>query len=139
MAALDSAEAEKEAVNRQMQEVDRQIAQAMIVRPTAAQVQEAWGSIGRVWPVLSEAERTDLLANVVVSVEMKESVTLELLPQSHSLNSYSNRFGLKSRLGAGSPTTTTFNPRCHDLPLFIPAGGRNRTKVPRPEQWTSGP
>ena len=75
-----------------------------IQRPTASQVQLAWGNIGKVWTVLSEDEKIDLLASVVHAVEVteKESVTLELLskPLSHSL--YSHGFGLCTPYGSGS-------------------------------------
>ena len=104
LSALDKAEAEKEVVTRQIEEADQEIATATILRPTAAQVQEAWGEVLRVWEVLTEDERGDLLGSIVQVVEMteKESVTLELLPTSHSLMDYSHRFELKSRLGAGA-------------------------------------
>ena len=104
MAALDKAEAEKEVVTRQMAEADQQIEAATIPRPTTGQVQEAWGEVLRVWEVLTEDERADLLGSIVQVVEMteKESVTLELLPMPHSLISYSNRFELKSRMGVGA-------------------------------------
>jgi site-specific DNA recombinase len=110
MSALDKAEAERETVIRQMEEADQQIAAATIQRPTAGQVQEAWSSLGRVWEVLNEEERTDLLSSVVQSVEVteKESVTLELLPWSHSLMSsaqnHSERFGLCTPNGSGGRT-----------------------------------
>ena len=100
MAALDKAEAEKEVVTRQMEEADQQTEAATIQRPTAGQVQEAWGKVLRVWEVLTEDEWADLLGSIVQVVEMteKESVTLELLPWSHSLESFaqnhSERFGL---------------------------------------------
>lgn len=42
------------------------------------------------------------------------------------------KFAPQAKMGAHEPTTTTFNPRCYDLPLFIPMGGKSRTKVPRP-------
>ena len=107
LAALDKVEAEREAVCRQMEEADQGIAAATLKRPTAAQVQEAWGNVGRVWQVLTEEERTDLLSTMVQSVEVteKESVTLELLPWSHSLGSFaqshSERFGLCTPDGSG--------------------------------------
>jgi hypothetical protein len=110
MSALDKAEAERETVIRQMEEADQQIAAATIQRPTAGQVQEAWSSLVRVWEVLNEEERTDLLSSVVQSVEVteKESVTLELLPWSHSLVSsaqnHSERFGLCTPNGSGGRT-----------------------------------
>ena len=46
--------------------------------------------------------RADLLGSFVQSVEIteKENVTLELLPKSHSLDSCSNGFALKSEMGA---------------------------------------
>lgn len=110
MAALEKVEAEREIVMRQMEVADQEITAATIKRPTAAQVQEAWGNVGRVWPVLTEEERTDLLSTMVQSVEVteKESVTLELLPWSHSLSSsaqsYSERFGLCTPDGSGGRT-----------------------------------
>ena len=107
LAALEKVEAEKETVCRQIEEAESAIQSATIQRPTAGQVQEAWGNIGRVWNVLSEEERADLLSSVVQSVEVteKESVTLELLPWSHSLGSFaqnhSERFGLCTPNGSG--------------------------------------
>ena len=64
------------------------------------------------WEVLTEEERADLLGSVVQVVEMtdKESVTLELLPMPHSAISYSNRFELKSQMGAGR--SRSLNQRC---------------------------
>ena len=49
--------------------------------------------------------RADLLGSFVQSVEIteKENVTLELLPKSHSLDSYPNGFALKSEMGAERP------------------------------------
>jgi hypothetical protein len=117
--ALDKAEAEKQAVCWQIEDTDQQIQAATIQRPTAALVQEAWGSIGRVWPVLAEDERADLLASIVQSVEVteKETLTLELIPWSASLMSFaqgysenhSERFGLCTLFGSGSkhPSRTT--------------------------------
>ena len=110
LAALEKVEAEKETVCRQIEEAESAIQSATIPRPTAGQVQAAWGNIGRVWNVLSEEERADLLSSVVQSVEVteKESVTLELLPWSHSLGSFaqnhSERFGLCTPNGSGGRT-----------------------------------
>ena len=109
----------------------------MILRHTTAQVQEAWGEVLRVWEVLTEDERGDLLGSIVQVVEMtkKESVTLELLPVSHSLMDYSHRFELKSRLGAGSEviainppllTTHTFPPVELDYDIIRPTRVRRR-------------
>ncbi len=110
MAALDRAEAEKEAVCLQIEGADAEIARAKVTRPTTAQVQEAWGEVLRVWEVLTEEERADLLSAVVPVVEMtnKESVTLELLPMSRPAMLHSERFGLNAGMGAGvglEPTT----------------------------------
>ena len=118
LAALEKVEAEKETVCRQIEEAESAIQSATIPRPTAGQVQEAWGNIGRVWNVLSEEERADLLSSVVQSVEVteKESVTLELLPWSHSLGSFaqnhSERFGLCTPSGSGSV-------RCYELSAHL--------------------
>ena len=104
MAALEKVESERESLSLQIMEADSDIMRATIARPTAGQVQEAWGQMVKVWKVLTEEERADLLGSFVQSVEMteKESITLELLPQSYSLDSYSNRFALKSSMGAGA-------------------------------------
>ena len=112
LAALDKVEAEKEVLCRQILDADQEIAGATIQRPTAALVSEIWGSISKVWPTLSEDERTDLLSSIVQSVEVteKESVTLELLPviMSHSLmfaaQDHSQRFGLCTPIGSGGWT-----------------------------------
>ena len=110
MAALDKAEGEKEVLCLQIEQAEQEIQQATILRPTTAQVQEAWSEILRVWEVLNEDERADLLSSIVQSVEMteKEKVTLELLPMPPTSISYSNGFALKSQMGAGvglEPTT----------------------------------
>lgn len=75
-----------------------------MLRPTAARVQEAWEKVGQVWPKLTEEEQTDLLSLIVQCVELteKESVTLELLPMSHSPISYSDKLALNSQMGAGA-------------------------------------
>ena len=110
LSALGKAEAEKETVCRQMEDADKSIRAQAVQRPTAAQVQEAWGGIGKVWKVLSEEERSDLLMSVVQNVEVteKETLTLELLPWSAPLSSaasdYSARFGLCTPFGSGGGT-----------------------------------
>ena len=110
LSALDKAEMEGETVRRQIEAADGDIQAATIQRPTAVQVQQAWGSIGRVWPVLAEEERADLLASVVQAVEVteKETLTLELIPWSAPLSSfsqiYSERFGLCTLFGSGGRT-----------------------------------
>ena len=105
LTALDKAEAEREEVCRQMETADQEIAAATIKRPTAAQVQEAWGNIMRVWEVLTEEDRADLLGSFVQAVEVteKEEVILELLPVSVSPPlAYSKEFKLNSQMGAGA-------------------------------------
>ena len=143
LAALDKAEAEKEAVTLQMETADQAIAQATIKRPTTGQVQESWSEVLRVWEVLTEEERADLLGSVVQVVEMteKESVTLELLPMPHSAISYSNRFELKSQMGAGNRLSSIYSPELlafETVSFHFKAlkGGRSRTKIPRPERQT---
>ncbi len=104
----------KAEVCRQIENADKEIHAATVQRPTAARVQEAWGKIGEVWRVLDEEERTDLLCSLVQSVEVteKETVTLELLPVPMSpflvsaasdASDYSERFGLCTLFGSGSP------------------------------------
>ena len=123
LSALDKVEQEKGAVCRQIEEADQEIQAATRQRPTAGRVQEAWGKIGKVWQVLSEEERTDLLCSLVQSVEVtdKETVTLELLPVpmspflTASACDHSQRFGLCTPFGSGeirpSRTTHRFNLR----------------------------
>ena len=104
LAALEKAEANREEVLRQMEVADHDIALATIKRPTAAQVSEAWGNIKRVWKVLDEEDRADLLGSFVQAVEVteKEELILELLPVSISSPLiYSEEFKLNSHLGAG--------------------------------------
>ena len=109
--ALDKAEAEKETLCQLIDEADQEIVAATIKRPTAAQVQASWGQVDKVWKVLTEDERADLLSSFVQRVEMtqKESVTLELLPVSLSPSLvHSQGFELNSQMGAGvglEPTT----------------------------------
>ena len=138
LSALDKAEAEKEAVCLQIEQADQEITLATIPRPTTGQVQEAWGQAVRIWKVLTEEERADLMGSFVQVVELteKESVTLELLPMSRSPISYSDKFALNPQMGAGTGNTCTLNPRSYSVPVFVPSGGRNRVKVPRPERRT---
>ena len=112
LSALDKAEAEKETVCQQIAAADQGIAAATIQRPTASQVQEAWGRVVEVWDVLLEEERAELMGCFVRSVEMteKETVTIELLPVIMSPPLfYSKGFELNPNLGAGvglEPTTS---------------------------------
>ena len=137
-AALAKVEAESEAITQQMEQVDQEIRRATIKRPTATQVQEAWGRVLEVWAVLSEEERCDLLGSLVKKVEIteKESITIELLPMPIG---YSPQFALDSHLGAGDGLSSIYTAE----PLSVETlkfrfkalkGGRNRTKVPRPER-----
>ncbi len=99
-------------MTRQIEEADQQIAAATVLSPTGPQVQEAWNQVLRVWEVLTEEERADLLGSVVQVVKMteKESVTLELIPTPHSLTDYSHRFELKSQMGAGRLAVVNYPP-----------------------------
>lgn len=62
------------------------------------------------WEMLTEEERADLLGGVVQVVQMteKESITLELLPMPHSLDSYSNKFALKSYMEAQTQRSVNY-------------------------------
>jgi len=122
LAALDKAEAEKEAVCRQIEQADQEITQATIPRPTTGQVQEAWSQAVRIWKVLTEEERADLMGSFVQVVELteKESMTLELLPMSHSPISYSDKFALNSQMGAGVGLEPTTFGLCVPLQLSLP-------------------
>ena len=95
LSALDKAEADKEAACRQIEEADNSIRAATVQRPTTAQVQEAWDSIGRVRPVLTEEERADLMGSFVQVVE---------------LISYSDKFALNSQMEAGVYVATNYPP-----------------------------
>ncbi len=144
MAALDKAELDREEVCRQMEIADQEIAAATIKRPTAAQVQESWGGILRVWEVLAEEDREDLLASLVQIVEVteKEEVILELLPVSISPPlDHSKEFKLNSQMGAGDRLSSIYSPEllAFETVSFrfkVLKGGRSRTKIPRPERQT---
>ena len=85
--------------------------------------------------------RADLLGSFVQSVEIteKENVTLELLPKSHSLDSYSNGFALKSEMGAAGEviainplllTMHTFPPVELDYDILRPKRVMRRAGIP---------
>ena len=71
----------------------------------------------------------------------KESMTSELLPKSYSLNANSSGFTLASEMGAGNSLSSIYPPEALAFETVIfrfkaLKGGRNRTKVPRPERQT---
>ena len=74
---LESLKAERERVSEELWRLETEIEAATIPRPTTGQVQEAWGEVLRVWEVLTEDERADLMGSIVQVVEMteKESTT----------------------------------------------------------------
>ena len=79
-------------------------------RPDAERICREWLRFTTLWEAATDEERADLLGSIVQVVEMteKESVTLELLPWSHSLESFaqnhSERFGLCTPNGSGGRT-----------------------------------
>ena len=106
-------------------------------RPDTGRICREWPRFTTLWEVLTEDERADLLGSIVQVVEMteKESVALELLPMPHSLISYSNRFELKSRMGAGDDISS-IHPSTLKFRFKAFQGGKSRTKIPRPYRRT---
>jgi len=79
--------------------------------------------------VVIEEERAEPTGSFVQVVELteKESVTLELLPMSHSPISYSDKFSL-SQVGAGVYVVTNYPPI--SFPDFEVSRISRRTQVP---------
>jgi len=106
----------------------------------AERICRKWSRFTTLWEAATDEERADLLGSIVQVVEMteKESVALELLPMPHSLIFYSNRFELKSRMGAAGEviainlplmTTHTFPPVELDYDIIRPKRVMGRRAV----------
>jgi hypothetical protein len=99
MARLDKLERQDREVAAALATVEKQIEAATVERPTAAQVQAAWGSVLEVWPDLSEEEKADLLGALVEDVEVKgkDRVLLRLAPFAEV---HGHKLAINSHLGA---------------------------------------
>lgn len=97
---LEKLEAEKEAINHDLQSIEAQIAQATVVRPTAQQVQRVWGNMLDLWDCASDDDRSLIMQSVVreITVREKSRVSLVLLatPEVHD-----SKFAITKELGAG--------------------------------------
>ena len=140
--ALEQVETEKIAVRDELARVDREIALATVKRPTAEQVSEVWGQVGELWDELTEDERVELLGGIVQGVEVtdKNRVLLKLSPVAEVHGSW---FAIKSRMGAVDGLSSIYpsEPLAFETVRFrfqALKGGRNRTKVPRPERRNCG-
>lgn len=133
-AALDQCEAELGAVEQLFDGAEAAMNLTTIKRPTAAEIQAVWAEFLELWEEGTEAERKTLMARFVRRVEVtgKNKASLQIVGTIAGTPDV--KFALQAKVGAVSATTTTFNPSSHDVPLFIPHGGKCRKKVPRPEQ-----
>jgi len=99
LATLERLEAEQDQLCRQLADIEAEIAQATVKRPTAAQVQEIWGEIMDAWEEWSEQERTDALGGLVreVVVTEKDRVHLRFTPIAEV---HGQMLALTSQMGA---------------------------------------
>lgn len=80
--ALAKIEGEIREVKARVGDAALRVAQASAKRPTAAQVQAAWGQVLDLWPHMTGEERTRVLGGLVERVEIvsKNEIHLELRP-----------------------------------------------------------
>ncbi len=107
LVTLERLEREQEDACGQLRSIEAEIAAATIKRPTAKQVQEAWGEVIDVWEDMTEEDRQDALGGLLASVEVKEKdrVFLQFNPIAEV---HGQMLALNSQMGAGvglEPTT----------------------------------
>ena len=80
LAKLDDLEQVKKDITAQIENLDVQIAQSTVKRPSAEMVQQSWSMITEAWDYTTEEERAELMKAFVnkVVVDEKKSVTLFL-------------------------------------------------------------
>lgn len=100
-ARLDKLEQDEKALVEQLATVENGIQQATLKRPTAEQVQAAWGSVLEVWPDLTEEEKAELLSELVqeVVIKSKDRVFLRL---SALAEVHGHFLAINSHMGAGA-------------------------------------
>ncbi len=72
LAALERLETEQDDLCRHLAEIEAEIAQATVKRPTAAQAQGIWGKVLDAWKDWSEQQRTDALSALMQEVVATE-------------------------------------------------------------------
>ncbi len=90
-----------------IEQLEKEIRETTIRRPTASEVQEFWSHFTELWSIASEGEKQELLRCIVqeVVVHAKEKVGLKLAA---ATDSQDRRFGITAKMGAGvgfEPTT----------------------------------
>ena len=78
LATLERLETEQDDLCRQLAQIEAEIAQATVKRPTAAQVQEIWGEVLDYWKGWSEQQRTDALGALMQEVVVTEKNRVHL-------------------------------------------------------------
>ena len=101
VATLERLEAEQDDLCHQIVDIDAEIAQATVKRPTAAQVQELWVEVLDAWEGWSEQERTDALGSLLQEVVVKEKDRV-YLRFTQFAEVHGQMLALKSQMGAGA-------------------------------------
>ena len=80
--ALERRELEQAQLERELRQLDAEIAQSTLERPTAEDVAAFWSEFVELWPEWTDAEKLEMISHVVrrVEVRQKNSVFLELSP-----------------------------------------------------------
>ena len=104
---LERLEAEQDDLCRKLVDIEGEIAQATVKRPTAEQVQQDWEEVLKAWKDWSEQDRTEALGSLVACVEVTEKnrVHLRFTPIA---DVHGQMLALTSQMGAGvglEPTT----------------------------------
>lgn len=98
--ALEKREKERDEINRQLVEIEMQIALSTVKRPQAAEIQQVWSRLRDLWEDSSEEDRAAIMQGVVREVVVQEknfvSLTLAPIPDIHEA-----KFEIEYSLGAG--------------------------------------
>ena len=141
---LEELEEEHVRLAAEQGQLERKMTEARLQRPDPALVQAHWKGFLTLWEVASEAERGKLMPLIVERVELTEKergfcrlVFQPEIPRSGDFSTSGNVV-VNSPMGAGSTinATSVFNPGFHDIPVYVPTGGKCRKKIPRPERQT---
>ena len=133
---LTELEAERLLVAGEVRTAELEIAKATVLRPTAEQVQAEWNRFLERLENLTKPEKRLALQAMVeeVRVVSKNEITLRV---SASAGSLDGLLALEGQLGAGCTINATpafLNPGFFDTGVYVPTGGKSRTKIPRPNR-----
>ena len=107
LATLERLETEQDDLCCQLAQIEAEIAQATVKRPTAAQVQGIWGEVLDYWKGWSEQQRTDALGALMQEVVVTEKNRVHLRFTQFA-EVHGQMLALNSQMGAGvglEPTT----------------------------------